>query len=161
MSEERFDEGRDELTREERTAFQELDGAAPPPELEERVLSALREQDLVRRDPWYRRWLAPGPAPRLALGGAALAVTFLLGMEYGRRAAEPKSPEAQLETEAVEEPTPPAGGAMMAALDREGSVPGGYPEGKPRLGELADNGRGQFPVLPLDGTERVYSPKYR
>jgi hypothetical protein len=157
----------EELTREERGAFDALAAnAVPPPALEERVVAALRERGLARSAPWWERVLAPVPKPaRLAAAAAALVLAFVAGVEYGKRSNEAPLPEVRLEPpdgEGAAEPVTDEGGARMAAgeevAESELRMLAGLE--KPELSVL-DEGHGDFPPYPLDGRPRAISPKYR
>ena len=137
----------EELTREERRAFDALAAAVPPPPaLEERIVAQLRERGLARRAPWWERVLATVPRPvRLAAAAAALLLAFVAGVQYGKRSNEAPLPEVRLEPE---EDVVESELRMLAGLEK--------PEPS-----ILDEGHGDFPPYPLDGHPRAISPKYR
>jgi hypothetical protein len=174
------DEHSEDLTREERRAFEALaDPVSPPPGCETRIVEALRERDLIRSDAPAGGPLRTGilrrlfsPLPKVAFATAALAAAFLLGAQYGKRSAEPEPPAALLE-----EPFLPDKGEkelygggddeMLALLERPSPPsrpersPPEEPLRKPVIDPRSDPDFGEFPPYPLDGTSRAISPKYR
>jgi hypothetical protein len=148
----------EELTREERRAFDVLAAAVPPPPaLEERIVAELRERGFVRRIPWWERVLATVPRPvRLATAAAALLLAFVAGVQYGKRSNEAPPPEVRLD------PPQDAAGALMASAEdvaeSELRMLAGLEKPEP---SILDEGHGDFPPYPLDGRPRAISPKYR
>jgi hypothetical protein len=157
------DERSDELTPRERSSLEKLSRAqSPSAECEERVVAALRDSGWIREEGRDRPafWKLAG-LPRLAVGFAALAVAFVLGMEFGRRSAVPTPSEVIVEPS--EEALDDGSGEMMAALGASESVDDPWSAGgggKPALGPAEEEGFGEFPPYPLDGVRRSISPKY-
>ena len=147
----------DDLSAPERRAYGDLSragsSAGSPPELEDRIVTELRRQGLIRSGAsrsglaaWLGRLAQLPAAPRYALAAAAMAGIFFLGVETGKRASEPSMPEASVEPTPEDTPEPvDYGGEMMATTDS--SAPVGVmvkhvcadaPDGEPHICSLAD-----------------------
>jgi hypothetical protein len=171
------DERSEELTSQERAAYESLaDPVAPPPECEARVVEELRARGLVRGAakggvgvPFWRR-LVP-LVPRVSFAAAALAGAFFLGAEYGRRADVAEAPDESTDpfpaVEKIEEGEiyKNADGEMVASVRVE---PVAFHPGRPL--ELAGNEKppisrdsdflyGEYPLYPLDGSMPSVSPR--
>ena len=147
------DERSEELTREERHEFHELEGGElPGPGCEDRIVGALRQRGLVRRVPWTQRIMGRLPVvPRLALGLGAVIVAFGLGVQYGKQGGTPVVPAVIAEPDLFENVG--NDGEVVAFL--EDAV------GKPNFAFLDGDDYGDFPPYPLDGRSRSISPKHR
>jgi len=162
MNEERSED----LTREERAAFGSLSGTeAPSAEMEDRIVAALAERGLVRREPWWlRAYRSVPPVPRMAVAAASILIAFVVGVEYGKRSAEVPGtgtegiPEVRLDEPAEENQTAEDPGGTMVASEDDWTIRAGM---KPDLASLDNGGHGAFPPFPLEGRDVSISPKYR
>ena len=154
------------LTREERAAYSSLGGEpAPPPWLENRVVDELASRGLVARERGLlvmlsERLRAIPLVPRMGFAMAALAGTFVLGVEVGRQGDMQVIPEAALEPAPAvsEEGGEEDNGMIMVAGWESTGAETSYVQvtsvGKPFLG---DDEAGDFRPYPLDGEIRPYS----
>jgi hypothetical protein len=113
---------KDDLTREERRAFDSLAATVSgSSDLEDRVVASLHERGLVRRVSWWVRAFESVPrVPRLVAVALALIFAFTVGVEYGKRSGDAEIPEVRLEAEEsteTPEPMEDAAGTVMAKGD--------------------------------------------
>jgi hypothetical protein len=152
------------LSREERAAYSSLRREPGPPEgLEDRVVEELASRGLIAREQGIlaalvERFRGIPLAPRMGLAMAALAGTFVLGVEVGRRADEPAAPEAVLDPAPAATEERADEGVIMVAGWRASGAETSYVQvsavAKPLPG--GDDG-GDFRPYPLDGEIRPYS----
>jgi hypothetical protein len=150
------DERSEDLTREERHAFRDLEGGELPGRgCEDRIVGALRQRGLVRSVPWTQRLFGRVPmVPRLALGLGAVIMAFGLGVQYGKQGTPASLPAATVEPELFEEVDENVGGGGDVLVSLELAI------GKPDLASLGGSDYGDFPPYPLDGRSRSVSPRH-
>ncbi len=179
------DERSDDLSARERAAYESLaKPVAPPAECEARIVDELRARDLVQSSPLAEpaadarstgpRTISFGQrlvslVPRVSLAAAALAATFYLGIQVGRRADVVESPvapaEAYYDVEKGDEGDvfKNSDGEMVASVR---GVPLGFHPGrplvlganeKPPIDRNDDLAYGNYPLYPLDGSMRSVS----
>jgi len=160
------EEHREGLTREERAAYSSLGGEPVPSSgLEDRVVDELASRGLIERERGFlallsERFRAIPVVPRMGFAMAALAGTFVLGVEVGRRGDLPAVPEAGLKPAPAisEESAEGDDGMIMVAGWESSGAETSYVQvssvGKPFLGEEE---AGDFRPYPLDGEIRPYS----
>jgi hypothetical protein len=158
------EEHREGLTREERAAYAALRSEPGPPSgLEDRVVERLAAHGLIAREQGVLAALAARCralplAPRMGFAMVALAATFVLGVQVGRRADAPSVPEAVLEPPpAVSGEEVDGGMILVAGWESDGAETSYVQVSSAEKPFPGDEEAGDFRPYPLDGEIRPYS----